>query len=71
MADCRKGDKYGKGLLIKSGEAFDEQGDRKEQEAIYDGNREVDEEFVHVDDDSLLMVRRVYFTPQKVGGDDK
>jgi hypothetical protein len=34
--DCHKGDKYGKGLLIDSGNAFDEQGDEEEQQTIDD-----------------------------------
>jgi hypothetical protein len=70
MADCRKGDKYGRGLLIDSREAFDEQGDKKEQEATFDNYGEVDEEFVTDDDCPLLMVRRVCFTPRKAEGDD-
>jgi hypothetical protein len=47
MADCRKGDKYGKGLRIDLGEAFDEQGDKKEQEATFDNYGEVNKEFCH------------------------
>jgi hypothetical protein len=50
MADCRKGEKYGKGLLIDSGEVFNEQGDREEQEAVFDDDKEVNEEFVTRDD---------------------
>jgi hypothetical protein len=32
IADCRKGEKYGKGLLVDSGGAFEDQGEGEEQE---------------------------------------
>lgn len=63
MADCRKGEKYGNCLLIDSGEAIDEQGDRVDQEVTFDDWEEVDEEFVTGDDGLLLVVRRVCFIP--------
>lgn len=71
MADCNKGDKYGKGQRIDSGETFDEQGDKKKQEATFDNYGEVNKEFVTSHDGPFLMVRRVCFTPQKVKGDDR
>jgi hypothetical protein len=46
IVDCRKGEKYGKGLLIDSGNAFDEQGDEEEQEATFDEYGDVEEEFI-------------------------
>ncbi|XP_059436563.1 uncharacterized protein LOC132169560 [Corylus avellana] len=71
MTDCCKEEKYGKGLFVDSGEALDEQGDGEEQEAIYDRDGEVDEEFVNGDHGPLLMVRRVCFTRQKAEGEDE
>jgi hypothetical protein len=68
MADFLKGEKYGKGLFVDSGEAFDEQGNGEEQEVVSNGDEEADEEFVTGDDGPLLMVRRVCFTPRKVKG---
>jgi hypothetical protein len=68
MADFQKGEKYGKGLLVDSGEAFDEQGNGEEQEVVSNGDGEADEEFVTGDDGPLLMVWRVCFTPRKVKG---
>ena len=38
MADCCKGEKYGKGLLVDAGGAFEEQGDGEEHEADFDGD---------------------------------
>jgi hypothetical protein len=69
MADCHKGEKYGKGLLIDSGEGMGEQGE-EEQEANFDDFSRVDEEFVTGDYTPLLMIRRVCFMPRKVEGDD-
>jgi hypothetical protein len=42
ITDCRKGEKYGKGLLIDSGNAFDEQGDEEEQVATFDDYGDVE-----------------------------
>ncbi|XP_059441865.1 uncharacterized protein LOC132174190 [Corylus avellana] len=70
LADCRKGEKYGKALLIDSGEAFDEQGDGEEQAANFDDYDGAEEEFATRDDTPLLMVRRICYTPWKVEGDD-
>jgi hypothetical protein len=70
IGDCRKGEKYGKGLLIDSGNAFDEQGEEEEQEATFDDYGDVEEEFVTKDNWPSLMVRRICLTPQKVEGDD-
>jgi hypothetical protein len=41
--DCRKGEKYGKGLFIDSGNAFDEQGEVEEQEATFDDYKDGEE----------------------------
>ena len=71
MVDCRKGEKYGKGLLVDFGGAFEEQGDGEEQEVAFDGDREVKEEFVKGDDGPLFMVRRVCFTPRKAEDGDE
>ena len=67
MADCRKREKYGKGLLVDAGEAFEKQGDEEEQEVDFDGNRWTKEEFITGDDEKGLgfIVRRVCFTPRK------
>ncbi|XP_059431467.1 uncharacterized protein LOC132164970 [Corylus avellana] len=58
MVDCRKGERYDKGLLINSRDALDEQGEGDEQEAVLDDYKGVDEEFVTGDDSPLLMLRR-------------
>jgi hypothetical protein len=71
MADCHKGEKYGKVLLVDLGGAFEEQGDGKKQEVAFDGDGEAEEEFVTGDDGPLFMVRRVCLTPQKVEDGDK
>jgi hypothetical protein len=71
MADCSKGEKYGKGLLVDTGGAFEEQGDGEEQEADFDGDRRAKEEFVTWDDGPLFIVRRVCFTPQKAEDGDE
>jgi hypothetical protein len=70
MADCRKGEKYGKGLLIDSGNTFDEQGEEEEQEATFDDDGDIEEEFVTGDNGPSLMVRRICLTPRKVEGED-
>jgi hypothetical protein len=63
IADCCKGDKYGKGLLIDSRKAFDEQGNEEEQQATFDDYRDVEEEFITGDNGPSLMVRRICLTP--------
>jgi hypothetical protein len=70
IADCHKGEKYEKGLLIDSGNAFDEQGEEEEQEATIDDYEDIEEEFIIGDNGPSLMVRRICFTPRKVEGDD-
>jgi hypothetical protein len=70
MADFHKGEKYGKGLLIDSGEGMGEQREEEEQEANFDDFSRVDEEFVIGDYTPLLMIRRVCFMPRKVERDD-
>jgi hypothetical protein len=62
IADCRKGEKYGKGLLIDLENAFNEQGEEGEQEATFDDYRDVEEEFVTGDSGPSIMVRRICFT---------
>lgn len=64
MVDCCKGEKYGNGLHIDSGEAFDELGDRVDQEATFDDCGKVEEEFVTRDDGILLVVRMVCLHPE-------
>jgi hypothetical protein len=71
IADCHKGDKYEKGLLIDSGNAFDEQGDEEEQHATFNDYRDVEEEFITGDSGPSLMVRRICLTPRKSEGDDE
>jgi hypothetical protein len=71
IADCCKGEKYGKGLLIDSGNSFDEQGEEEKQEATFDDYEDVEEEFTTGDNGPSLMVRRICFTPQKAEGDEK
>ena len=44
MADCKKGGRYGKGLLIESEECIDDHLNTFEQEAVYDVEEE--EEYV-------------------------
>ena len=63
MADCRKGKRYGEGLLVDLRGAFEEQGDGEEHVAAFDGDREAEVEFVTRDDSPLFMVRRVCLTP--------
>jgi hypothetical protein len=70
IADCRKREKYGKGLLIDSGNAFDEQGEEEKQEATFDDDGDIEEKFVTGDNGPSLMVRRICLTPRKVEGDD-
>jgi hypothetical protein len=69
--DCRKGEKYDKGLLIDSGNTVDEQGEEKEQEATFDDDEDVEEEFVTRDNGHSLMVQRICLTPRKVEGEDR
>jgi hypothetical protein len=73
MADCHKGEKYGKGLLVDTGKAFEEQGDGEEQEVDFDENEGAEEEFITGDDyeGPILIVRRVCFTPRKVEDGDE
>ena len=67
ITDCCKGEKYGKGLLVDSGGAFEEQGDGEEQEVEFDEDGGAEEEFVTREAESgpLFMMRRVCFTPRK------
>ena len=70
IKDCHKWEKFGKGLLIDSGNAFDEQGEKEEQEATFDNYGDVEEEFITEDNGPSLMVQRICFTPWKAEGDD-
>jgi hypothetical protein len=72
IADCRKGEKYGKGLLVDSGGAFEDQGNREEQEIEFDEDGGAEEEFVSGEAKAgpMFMVRRVCFTPQKEEDED-
>jgi hypothetical protein len=70
IADCHKGEKYGKGLLIDSGNAFDEQGNKEEQEATFNDYGDMEEEFIIGDNGPNLMVQRICLKPQKMEGDD-
>jgi hypothetical protein len=70
MADCCKGEKYNKGLLIDLGEGMGEHGEEEKQEVNFNDFSGADEDFVIGDDTPLLMVRRVCFTPRKMEGDD-
>jgi hypothetical protein len=67
IADCLKGEKYGKGLFVDSGGAFEKQGDGEEQEVEFDEDGGAEEEFVTGEANSgpLFMIRRVCFTPRK------
>jgi hypothetical protein len=65
IADCRKGEKYEKGLLIDSGNAFNEQGDEEEQEVTFDNYGDVEEEFITGDNGPSLMVRRNVLHPER------
>ena len=71
MADCRKGEKYGKGLLVDAGEAFEEQGNGKEQKADLDKDKGTEEEFVTRNDGPLFMVIRCASPPRKVEDGDE
>jgi hypothetical protein len=69
IANCSKGDKYGKGLLIDSGNAFDVQGDEEEQQT-FDDYSDV-EELITGDSGPSLMVRRICLTSRRTKGDDE
>ena len=56
IVDCRKGEKFGKGLLIDLRNAFDEQGEEEEQVATFDDYRDIEEEFITGDNGPSLMV---------------
>jgi hypothetical protein len=73
IADCHKGEKYGKGFLVDSGVTFEEQGDGKEHETEFDEDGGAEEEFVTGEAESgpLFMVKRVCFTPRKVEDGDE
>jgi hypothetical protein len=62
IANCYKGEKYVKGLLID---------DEEEQEAMFNDYGDMEEEFITRDNGPSLMVRRICLTPQKKEGDDE
>jgi hypothetical protein len=68
MADCLKGEKYGKGLLVDSGEPVNDSRGEYDQGANFDNE---DKEIVIGDEGPLLVVRRVCLTPRKMEGDDR
>jgi hypothetical protein len=68
MADCRKGEKYGKGLLVDSSKPVKDSTREYDQGANFDDIE--NEEIVIGDEGPLQVVRRVYLTPRKMGGDD-
>jgi hypothetical protein len=73
ITDCHKGKKYGKGLLVDSEGAFEEQGDKEKQEVEFDEEKGAEEEFVtgKAKSGPLFMMRRVCFTPRKVEDGEK
>ncbi|KAH7865363.1 hypothetical protein Vadar_005650 [Vaccinium darrowii] len=68
MVDCRKSERYRKGLFMDAEENNNEQ-PIEEQEARYDDD-EIEEEFVQGNQGSLLVVRKACFTLRRAGGDD-
>lgn len=66
MADCKKGDRFGKGLFIESQEVSPNEQINYEQDLIFD---DVDEEHVHGDEGPLLVVRRACLTPRATDDD--
>lgn len=70
MADCRKGEQYGKGLFIESREATDDALADLEQGPEFDAEEDVEEELVQGDKGPLLVVKRACFTPCKAEGED-
>jgi hypothetical protein len=70
--DCRKGEKFGKGLLVDSEGAFKAQGDGEEHDMEFDEDGEAEEELVSGDAETspMFMVRRVCFTPRKAEDKD-
>lgn len=70
MVYCRKGDRYGKGLFIESGESVDDVVGDTNQSPEYDVGEDGEEELIQGDEGPLLIVRRACFTPHKSEGDD-
>jgi hypothetical protein len=72
IADCRKGEKFGKGFLVDSGGAFEDQGDGEEHETEFDEDGGAKEELVSGEAETgpIFMVRRVGFTPRKAENED-
>jgi hypothetical protein len=72
IMDCRKGEKFGKGLLVDSGGTFEDQGDGEEHDMEFDEDGEAEEELVSGDAETgpMFMVRRVCFTPRKAEDED-
>ncbi|KAG5527003.1 hypothetical protein RHGRI_028065 [Rhododendron griersonianum] len=68
MADCKRNERFGKGLFVDARDNEIEQ-PSEEQAAQYDEDG-VEEEFVQGDYGPLLVIRRACFTPRKAGEDD-
>ncbi|KAH7852843.1 hypothetical protein Vadar_030006 [Vaccinium darrowii] len=71
FSECRKADRPGKALLIKTDEDQDDTAFLFDQDAIYDGSDEqpIDEEEVPSDQGPLLVVRRVCYAPREAEGE--
>jgi len=70
MADCKKGDRYGKGLFIDSEDTPPDEQYSTEQDPKFDSHHDdFEEEHVHGDNGPLLVVRRVCLTPRAADGD--
>ena len=69
MADCRKNDKYGKGLFVE-GEEISEHQRHDFGDPVYDDNDEVQEEFVEGDTGPMLVVHRACFASREADGDE-
>ena len=71
MADCRKGEQYGKGLFIEFGESMDEVLLDMEPGLEFDVEEEIEEELLlQGDEGTLLVAWRACFTPCKTIGED-
>jgi len=58
MVYCRKGDRYGKGLFIESGESVEDVVGDTNQSPEYDVGGEGEEELIQGDEGPLLIVRK-------------
>ncbi|XP_021831119.1 uncharacterized protein LOC110771169 [Prunus avium] len=70
MADCKKRDRYGKGLFIDSEDTPPDEQYSIEQDPKFDSHYDdFEEEHVHGDNGPLLVVQRVCLTPRVADGD--